>query len=225
MAKVTAKKTTEPKKRATAKMTVAGSKSVVKKEVASKSPAVKRTAAKPTAAKRPPRKSAKQPDAREEIRNAALKAAQYALEKKALEVHLLDLTQITSMTDYFVVATGDSDRQVKAIAENVIAEMRDTEGVSPWRSEGWDSLNWVLIDFVDFVVHVFQSEARRYYNIERLWADAPTIEVKDEITKTKTTRKKKVVKEEPEPQLDSRSLLDIPVRVISPFREVGGTSH
>jgi ribosome-associated protein len=123
-----------------------------------------------------------------------MKAAHYALEKKATDIHVLDLREITSMTDYFVVATGSSDRQVKAIAENVIAEMRDTEGVGAWRSEGWDSLHWVIIDFVDFVVHVFQSEFRQFYNIERLWGDAPMVEVKDEIPvakkapKAKTTR-------------------------------------
>ncbi len=122
-----------------------------------------------------------------------MKAAQYALEKKATDIHVLDLREITSMTDYFVVATGTSDRQVKAIAENVIAEMRDTEGVGAWRSEGWDSLHWVIIDFVDFVVHVFQTESRQFYNIERLWADAPMTEVKDEIStpKTKAPTKKK----------------------------------
>jgi ribosome-associated protein len=118
-----------------------------------------------------------------------MKAAQYALEKKAADIHVLDLTGITSMTDYFVIATGSSDRQVKAIAENVIAEMRDTEGVGAWRSEGWDSLHWVIIDFVDFVVHVFQQEFRQFYNIERLWADAPMVEVKDEIPVAKPARK------------------------------------
>ncbi len=119
-----------------------------------------------------------------------MKAAQYALEKKATDIHVLDLTAITSMTDYFVIATGSSDRQVKAIAENVIAEMRDTEGVGAWRSEGWDSLHWVIIDFVDFVVHVFQQEFRQFYNIERLWADAPMVEVKDEIPVAKPAARK-----------------------------------
>jgi ribosome-associated protein len=94
------------------------------------------------------------------------------------------------MTDYFIVATGSSDRQVKAIAENVIAEMRDTEGVGAWRSEGWDSLHWVIIDFVDFVVHVFQAEFRQFYNIERLWGDAPMVEVKDEIPVAKKPKAK-----------------------------------
>ncbi len=126
-----------------------------------------------------------------------MKAARYALEKKATDIHVLDLTGITSMTDYFVVATGSSDRQVKAIAEHIVTEMRDTEGVAAWRSEGWDSLHWIIVDFVDFVVHVFQTESRQFYNIERLWGDAPMTEVKDEVpaakktSTAKTTRTKK----------------------------------
>jgi ribosome-associated protein len=176
MGKTTAKTTTTTKR--TAKKTVRATKAIKKDTVPKRAPA-----------KRP--RVAKQPDQHELIRTAALKAAQYAIEKKALDVHVLDLTKITSMTDFFVVATGDSDRQVKAIAENVIVQMRDTEGIIPWRSEGWDSLRWVLIDFVDFVVHVFQSEARLYYNIERLWADAPTITVEDNVVKPKAAPKKK----------------------------------
>jgi ribosome-associated protein len=153
------------------------------------------------AAKKPARKTA--PSAAESIHQAALKAAHYALEKKATDIHVLDLKGITTMTDYFIVATGSSERQVKAIAENVISEMRDREGVGAWRSEGWDSLQWVIIDFVDFVVHVFHPTARLYYNIERLWADAPMTEVKDEIpvakkaSATKTTRVKKATAKVP----------------------------
>lgn len=178
-----------------------------------------RKATKPTAkpvakttAKRPRRKP--EPSATELIHQSALKAAHYALEKKAEAIHVLDLTKITSMTDYFVIATGSSDRQVKAIAENVISEMRDTEGVKAWRSEGWDSLQWVIIDFVDFVVHVFQAEARKFYNIERLWADAPMEEVKDDAEPAKPVRKKrstaKTVKSAP-----------AKIKVISEFRQVG----
>ena len=165
-----------------------------------------------TVAKRP--RTKKVAEERDEIRETALAAAQYALEKKASEVHLLDLRGITSMTDFFVVATGDGDRQVKAIAENVIAEMRDKLGATAWRSEGWDGLHWVIIDFVDFVVHVFQPEARRFYNVERLWADAPMIEVTD-------TASKPVAKKKSKP---SRVALENEpaIRVISDFRKVRG---
>jgi ribosome-associated protein len=121
----------------------------------------------------------------------ALAAAQFAIEKKAENVRLLELKDVTSITDYFVVCSADTDRQVKAIAENVIVEMRDNMGQQPWRSEGWDTLRWVIIDFVDFVVHVLQSEAREYYNIERLWADAPSELVEDTASKPKRATRKK----------------------------------
>jgi len=125
------------------------------------------------------KRKAKTKEATSEIKEQALAAAQFALEKKATRVKLIDLTQITSLTDYFVVASGDSDKQVKAIAENVVVEMREKYGLSAWRTEGWDTNHWVIIDFVDFVVHVFQEEARLYYNLERLYSDAPQQEVED----------------------------------------------
>ena len=140
-------------------------------------------------AARPRKKPA--PSQTEAIHQHARKAAHYALEKKAEEIHILDLTGITSMTDYFIIATGSSDRQVKAIAENVVSQMRDTEGVQAWRSEGCDGLQCVIIDFVDFVVHVFQPEARKFYNIERLWADAPMEVITEAAAKPKATRARK----------------------------------
>jgi ribosome-associated protein len=125
------------------------------------------------------------------VKKNALAAAQFAIERKAENVRLLELKDVTSITDYFVVCSADTDRQVKAIAENVIVEMRDNLGQQPWRSEGWDTLRWVIIDFVDFVVHVLQSEAREYYNIERLWADAPSELVEDTASKPKRATRKK----------------------------------
>ncbi|HET6402970.1 MAG TPA: ribosome silencing factor [Candidatus Kapabacteria bacterium] len=167
-----------------------------------------------SAVKRPRRKP--EPSATELIHQSALKAAHYALEKKAEDIHVLDLTKITSMTDYFVIATGSSDRQVKAIAENVVSQMRDVEGTKPWRSEGWDSLQWVIIDFVDFVVHVFQSEARRFYNIERLWADAPMEEVKEDAESAKPVRKKRSTAKSKEAVKRSPAK----IKVISDFKHV-----
>jgi ribosome-associated protein len=172
-----------------------------------------------TPRKRPAKKSAETPEVQNVIREQALQAAHFALEKKALNVRMLDLTKITSMTDFFVVCHGESDPQVKAIAENVIARMRDDKGVSPWRSEGWDALQWVLIDFVDFVVHVFQSESRQYYNLERLWADAPAITVEDTAAPAATRTKRKTAASdksaEPETQEGAGG-----VRVISDFNPV-----
>jgi ribosome-associated protein len=116
----------------------------------------------------------------------ALAAAEFALEKKATDIKILDVRGITSMTDYFVLCTGTSDLQVKAIAENVLANLRD-RGVKPWKSEGWDAMQWVIVDFVDVVVHVFSEPARKFYHLERLWADAPMEIMED---KPKPKRKK-----------------------------------
>lgn len=165
------------------------------KTVTTKAPAARKpraaAAAKPKAATKP--KAAPKPKAPpvDEQKAIAQLAAKYALEKKATEVKLLDLRGITSMTDFFVICSASSDAQVKAIAENVIVKMREEHGISPWKSEGWDALQWIILDFVDFVVHVFHNKAREFYHLERLWADAPTEVVLDiPEKKTRTTKKK-----------------------------------
>jgi ribosome-associated protein len=123
------------------------------------------------------------------IRKLALAAAQLAIEKKATNVKLIDLRAVTPITDYFIVASGSSDTQVKAIADHVIAEMRKHD-LAPWKSEGWDAKQWIIIDFVDIVVHIFHESAREFYNLERLWADAPTEIVTDTALKKKRAPRK-----------------------------------
>ena len=113
--------------------------------------------------------------------------------KKGYDVKILDLRKVTSITDYFVICTGDSDTQVKAIADEVDKELRD-EGIRSWHTEGYQALNWVLIDFVDVVVHVFKKETREYYNLEKLWGDAPTVDVVDPLLKKEDTVIPKVKK-------------------------------
>lgn len=103
----------------------------------------------------------------------ARKAGEYALGKKADEVKILDLRGITSITDYFVICSGDADIQVKAIADSIIAKLRE-DNIDVWHIEGYESGRWVLLDFVDVVIHVFLKEAREFYGLERLWGDAPT---------------------------------------------------
>lgn len=102
-----------------------------------------------------------------------VRAAELALDRKAEDVIALDLRGISSATDYFVLATGHSDIQVRAIAEHIIEEMVG-EGIRPLHVEGLDRARWVLLDFVDFVVHVFHPTAREFYQLELLWGDAPT---------------------------------------------------
>ena len=109
----------------------------------------------------------------------ARKIARFALEKKATNIQVLDLRKITSVTDFFIICSGDSTVQVRAIAENVRDSCRDY-GISVYNLEGLDSLRWVLIDMVDVVVHVFLPDVRAYYQLERLWGDAPTEYLDDE---------------------------------------------
>jgi len=103
----------------------------------------------------------------------AKKVVRFALEKKAMNVQLLDLRKLTSVTDFFIVCTGSTSVQVKAIADNILKSCRKDDLVV-YHTEGYDSLRWVLIDLVDIVIHVFQPEVREYYQLERLWGDAPT---------------------------------------------------
>lgn len=105
-------------------------------------------------------------------------AAALALTKKAAEVTILTLKDVSDITDYFVVCCGDSDTHVKAIADAVDDGLREI-GVRVWKKEGYRNLQWVLLDLVDVVVHIFQPKVREYYGLERLWGDAPAEEIED----------------------------------------------
>lgn len=111
--------------------------------------------------------------------------------KKGYDVKIIDLRKLTTITDYFVICTGDSDTQVKAIADEVDKQLRD-EGIKSWHTEGYQGLNWVLIDFVDVVVHVFKRETREFYNLEKLWGDAPSVDVVDPMLKKESSTLPKV---------------------------------
>ena len=104
--------------------------------------------------------------------------AELALSKKAHNVVIMNLRGLSSVTDFFVVCSGDSDMQVKAIASEVEDGLKK-KGVAPWQVEG-GSPNWVIVDFVDVVVHVFHKQTRPFYNLERLWGDAKIQKVVDE---------------------------------------------
>ena len=113
-----------------------------------------------------------------ESKELAQLTAELSLTKKAKDVVILDLTGLSDVTNYFVICTGESDTQVKAIADAIDDGAREQES-RVWRREGLKNLQWVLLDFVDVVVHVFQPKIREYYDIERLWGDAPRTVVKD----------------------------------------------
>lgn len=124
-------------------------------------------------------------------RQFALKAAHSCLDVKAQDVVILNLKKLTTIADYFVICTGDSDVQVKAIADNVKEEFKKA-GISVWHDEGFKNRSWILLDYVDVVVHIFHRETRVFYNLEKLWGDAKIEYVKDvEASVQKTTEKGK----------------------------------
>jgi len=114
---------------------------------------------------------------------AAVKAAARAAEdKKAEDVVVLDVGEVLSITGWFVITSGSNPRQVRTIAEEVEEQLKRDHGMAPLRVEGLDGFRWVLLDYGDFVVHVFHEEERDYYQLERLWADVPVVEWRDEDT-------------------------------------------
>ena len=106
----------------------------------------------------------------------ARKAAEICMDSKADDVIVLDLHGVTDMTDYFVVASGTSDTHVRSVAQHVIDEL-SRQGHRVASTEGLQQGRWVLLDYVDFVVHVFHPSSRSYYQLERLWGDAPMLAV------------------------------------------------
>ncbi len=117
-------------------------------------------------------------------KSLARKIGLLALEKKAEEVTILDMSELSAACDYFVLCSAGSEQQVGAIADHIAVKLRE-RGQPPWHVEGRSQRRWVLIDFVDVVVHVFHHETRQFYMLERLWGDAKATRVKE----PKTTRR------------------------------------
>ncbi|MEO8520508.1 MAG: ribosome silencing factor [Acidobacteriota bacterium] len=107
------------------------------------------------------------------------KAVRAALDKKAADVVVLDLRETPAFTDFFVLCSGNSQRQVKAIADGIEDALR-TAKIRPAHVEGYERAEWVLMDYFTFIVHVFTPQTRAFYSLERLWGDAERIEVSDE---------------------------------------------
>lgn len=112
-------------------------------------------------------------------REKALACARAAIDKKAENVKVLDLTDISGFTEYFVICSGMSDRQVQSIADSVEHEMA-AGGHEIISAEGYAEGRWVLMDFGDIVVHIFLDALREYYDLESLWADAPRVKIPSE---------------------------------------------
>jgi ribosome-associated protein len=113
--------------------------------------------------------------AADQSRERAIAAARAAASKQAADVVVLDVRGTIIITDYFVIATGGTARQVRTIVEAVERALRDA-GERPARREGATEGRWILLDYVDVVVHVFADEERDFYDLERLWRDAPVVE-------------------------------------------------
>lgn len=115
-----------------------------------------------------------------DARAVALAAARAAADKQAADIVILDVRELIVITDYFVICTAGTARQVKAVIEAIEDAIR-AMGERPVRREGEADAGWWLLDYVDIVVHVFGTEERAYYDLERLWRDAPRVDVEDSV--------------------------------------------
>lgn len=115
-------------------------------------------------------------DRAEEVDSAALaeRIAQIASDRKAIDIRVLDLRGLVAYTDFFVICSGNTERQTRAIHESVYQELKDTEGVLPRRVEGAREARWILADYLDCVLHVFTPQEREFYRLENLWGEAPS---------------------------------------------------
>lgn len=98
--------------------------------------------------------------------------------KKGYDISILDLKNLSAMADYFVICSADATTQVKAIADEIDKKLRK-DGLKCYNKEGYNSLNWVLLDYFDVVVHIFKSDSRKFYNLEKLWGDAELTEIEN----------------------------------------------
>ncbi len=108
-------------------------------------------------------------------------AIKSAADKKAFDMVALDLRSITSFTEFFVIASGSNQRQVQAIADEINEQLKKQLDTRPVRIEGYNSADWVLLDYGDFVVHIFNGESREFYDLARLWRDARKVEIPEDI--------------------------------------------
>ena len=117
------------------------------------------------------------------------KITQLIFEKKGSDVKVIELKTVSAVADYFILCSADSNTQVQAIADNIDKSLRE-KGIRLWHKEGTTALQWVLLDYVDVVVHVFQKDIRAFYNLEKLWGDAPIKTFEDKPKKVRVVKPK-----------------------------------
>ena len=108
-------------------------------------------------------------------------AIRSASEKKGFDIVALDLREVTSFAEFFVIASGANQRQVQAISDEIDEQLKKQLQMRPIRIEGYTSAEWILLDYGDFIVHIFEQKAREFYDLERLWRDAKKVELPKEI--------------------------------------------
>jgi ribosome-associated protein len=180
--KSTAKKSTAvktPAKKTGTKKTAAATKKPAKSKVAPAKSKVGKSAKAPAKAKKiakPAAKTTAAPKKTDAAFSLASAVVAGILDRKGENIVCLDLRKIeNAVCDYFIICEGNSNIQVEAIADSVEDTVKKTLKQRPYRSEGWENALWILIDYVDVVVHVFQRETRQFYNLESLWADAEEV--------------------------------------------------
>jgi ribosome-associated protein len=117
-----------------------------------------------------------------ELDPAVRLAIESASEKKAFDIVVLDLREIASFTEFFVIASGANQRQIQAIADDINEKLKQQNQSRPIRVEGYNSAEWVLLDYGDFIVHIFDKDARELYDLTRLWRDAKRVTLPAEVT-------------------------------------------
>jgi ribosome-associated protein len=116
-------------------------------------------------------------DLDEEVKLAIVSAS----EKKAFDIVALDLREVTSFAEFFVIASGANQRQVQAISDEINEKLKEQLKARPLRIEGYASGEWILLDYGDFIIHIFEQKAREFYDLERLWRDAKKVEIPENI--------------------------------------------
>ena len=106
------------------------------------------------------------------------KVANLIIDKKALDIILIDVRGLTTLTDYFLICTSESDPQTRAIYNHIKDKLTE-KGIKPWKTEGYEYLNWVVMDYINFVIHIFDKKTRAYYDFEKLWGDAKITKFKN----------------------------------------------
>ncbi len=121
-----------------------------------------------------------------ELDERITRALHAAAEKKAIDIVVLDLREIASFTDYFVITSGANERQVQAISDEVFETLKKA-GTPAARVEGYKTAEWILLDFGDFIFHVFDEKARKFYDLERLWRESKRVELPGELASQAST--------------------------------------